>query len=142
MKPSVSSLTVVFDAGDGQGMNSGYKMGSMFNTRDYVYAYSAANVLDDNSTYEREDTLLSPFKWKNADVIAAYNYSVTSNSWTEATSITSNYLNIRFPYKPISWGRINKMRVYLVDSLSSIPNSVALSIGRENLRSGDILITG
>ena len=142
-KPSVSSLTIVYDAGDGQqGMNAGYRIGPMFNTRDYVYAYSAANVLDDNSSYEREDTLLSPFKWKNTNVIVAYNYSVTSNNWSETTNITSNYLNMRFPYKPISWGQVNKMRVYLVDSLSNIPNSVALSIGRNNLRSGDILITG
>lgn len=142
MRPAVGTFDVIHSEGDGQGYGSGYQVRTtLYDTRDYVYAYSAANILDDNSFYELEDPVLSPFKWKNTSVIAVYDYSTTNNNWNAASSISSNYLNIRFPYKPITWGLTNKLRIYRVSQLSNISaNTVALSIGRENIRSGDILI--
>ena len=141
MKPNVGQYPVIHNDGDGQGYGQSYTFENQItNTRDYVYAYSAANVLDDNSMYDREDQLLSPFGWKSASKVAIYNYS-TSSGWG-ITGSNSNYLNIRFPYKPIAWGENdNRMRVYAIDQLANISGSVAASIGASKLRSGDILLT-
>ena len=142
MKPGVNSYQAIYETGaDGQGYSDTYKLaGQAYKTRDYVYAYSAANVLDDESRYENEDELLSPFTWKSPTKVEVYNYS-TTNGWQPIQNENSNYLNIRFPYKPISWGESNKMHVYVIDQLDTISGSVAASIGASKLRSGDIFIS-
>ena len=138
MKPELSNKNVTYSPGDDYGYGATYNLDSISTTtRDYVYAYSAANVID-SSTYADEDILMNPFSWKIPNNIKVYNYS--SGSWEEAQNPNSNYLNIRFPYKAINWSLTKPLRIYVVSQLSQFDDTAAEAIGSTTIRSGDILI--
>lgn len=93
-------------------------------TYDYVQLYSAANVIPDGSIYENEDSLNSPFSWYDGTSnVLTYHY--VNNSWqTNSTDENrTNYLNLRFPYVPLTWS--GKLRVF-VETTNRVPTSVSI----------------
>jgi hypothetical protein len=47
-------------------------------TRDYLYAYSATNLLSGSSKYNNEDLLNSPFAWRIPNNVELYNYNASN----------------------------------------------------------------
>ena len=117
--------------------------------KDYVFQYSAANLINNNSSKYAtlEDTYSHPFSWYNSANVAAYTYSSSAGKWqlNELDSNATNYLNIRATFKALRWGTTNKLRVFR-EYIDSIPanTTIAATINKEEtfpIQSGDIYIT-
>ena len=107
--------------------------------KDYVFQYSAGNLTNKVSTYiQRED---GNFPWLNNNVVA-YTYS-SSSGWTQnSNDSNSYYMNIRTPFKALTWSGSNKMRVFR-EYNTQIPSNVQIASSIANtgeIRSGDIYI--
>lgn len=129
------------DQGSG---NVYYDFASSLNQRDYVRAYSATNVLPNDSIYaEKEDSLMSPLDWMDSVHVMLYEWN---NGWVlnESNNDRVYYMNLRFPNKAITWGtNSNRMRVFRENSSTNVVSgSISTSIinAVNEVRSGDIYI--
>ena len=111
--------------------------------RDYVTAYSVANVTATNSqAYQSESPNMHPFPWRLDKYVKVFTY--TNNAWSEASGASgAQYLNLRFPTKAIPFGIGNQqLHVFAFPTNATIPSTfnVASSISPSRLQSGDIYI--
>ena len=111
-------------------------------TRDYLYAYSATNLLSGSSKYSDEDSSNSPFAWRIPNNVELYNYNASNQQWAVSSSTSDNrgqYFNLRFPGK--AFGK--NMRVFKITTEdSSGITSIVESIGKDIIKDGDIYIEG
>ena len=114
-------------------------------TRDYLFAYSVSNIVANNSDYEQEDLINSPFAWRIPANVQLYDYDSSNTIWnnvnTNGNELVGQYFNLRFPYKPIQTSTIRIYRAEDGTAFSSNP-TIAASIGTDIIRSGDIYLEG
>lgn len=140
MYQTPATARIVNRSSDSNGITS-YSLGSVTAPNDYLYAYSLANV-STNVDYSVEGTL---FGWLDTSNIKYYYYS--TNGWVEDNANTNNsinYLNIRFPYKALSWGASSDKKLRVFNGSTNYPSgNIAESISAtgEN-KNGDIYIQG
>ena len=145
-QPSIA-YTVVNYFTDQQGISKYAFNQSGAPGKDYVFQYSAANLINDSSSIYAtiEDIYSHPFTWFNSANVAPYTYSSSSSKWEVNSNDTAaaTYLNIRFPFKAVTWGNVNKMRVFR-ELVSAVPNTTTIAYTIFNstglIKSGDIYI--
>ena len=144
-QPSIRYTVINYDDPTGQQGPSYRTNNTAALGKDYVFQYSLAN-LTTTYNFDREEAVeRRPFPWSDdaGANVSVYSYSTGNARWELDTNSDAKFLNIRCPFKPISWGVVNKLRVFRDTSEARLPTSsnVATSIAATgSIKSGDIYI--
>ena len=141
-RPMVKYLNIT-STSDGSGGQT-YSLGNLSSAPAYIYMPSAYNMSSGASNYITEvstDYETAPFEWIDSTNVTAYNYNPTSTThWDADTAETSQYMNIRFPIKPLN----SSIRVFK-ETNNAFSNSTSTTILEQieelgTAREGDIFI--
>ena len=114
-------------------------------TKSSVDQYKIESLLERNhiATGSNLNQEITPYTWHNDSAsMLVYDYDInTTGYWKLQDGINSNYYNLRFTNKPISWSTSSKLRIYRI-SRNSIQNNTTLFnlLASQNIHSGDIVV--
>ena len=127
------------------------QLDTLLSTTNYIYCPSVSSLSNENrfNTYKEESIYernghsesganinLTPFVWIASAENLMEVYQRNGNSWI-ATDVNQSYLNLRFPYIPITFSVNNKLRIFILTS-SDVQNTNFKNL-INNIHTGDIV---
>jgi hypothetical protein len=120
-----------------------YELGNITSTSALVYIPSVSSLSISDSAYNEESILertggmdvetsdITPYTWigdNGTMEVYDYNSSASDSPWT-LSSGSSNYHNLRFANKPITWSTTTPLRVFRLTSSNVLNTSAYNAIG-------------